>query len=166
MRSAIALLQELNRGGITIYPNASGGIHYRARSGRLPLPVRETILQHKAELLQQLKTVPALSLCLSDFALAGLLLPVYLPPVGELIWLASDNAPIPVDADGLHKGRVIYYAREWRALYALRIRGDLDDESLRLLHEAKKVFGGELLSPHQTVEQYSAQSGDEKDVSE
>lgn len=85
---------------------------------------------------------------LSKFATAGLLLAVHLPQLkGEVVWLASDNTPLALDALGHYQGRVVYRAREWQHLYALRVRGELDDIGLRLIHEAKKVFGGEVIEP-------------------
>lgn len=81
---------------------------------------------------------------LSEFARAGLLLAVRLPLLGETVWLASDNAKIEADARGHLKGCVVYRAHEWAHLVECVARG-MDLRDLRLIHEAKKVFGGELL---------------------
>lgn len=82
---------------------------------------------------------------LSEFASAGELLPVRLSLLnGEIIYLASDNTPIDTSGASQHQGHVVYRAREWAKLYVWRKQGHLDDAAFRLVHEAKKVFGGEI----------------------
>lgn len=87
-----------------------------------------------------------LNMSMSQFAQAGLLIsvrPSLFP--GELIWLASDNASFEADKMGHYQGRVVYRAREWRQLWGDTRRG-MDEPALRLIHEAKKIFGGDLLT--------------------
>ncbi len=89
------------------------------------------------------------SLRLSEFARSQRVLAVRVAALGgAVVCLAADEAPLAdCDAGGRCQGRVVYRAREWGELYRLRAGGLLDDAGLRLIHEAKETFGGELLAP-------------------
>ncbi len=81
---------------------------------------------------------------LSEFAQAGLVVAVRFPLLDEPVYLASDDATLSLDERGRHQGRPVFRAREWRRLLDLVQQG-MDANGLRLLLEAKAVFGGELL---------------------
>lgn len=63
------------------------------------------------------------------------------PLDGEEVTFAADDAPLPLDADGKVAGRVVYREKELRRF----IENPPSAETLRMIHAAKKIFGGEYM---------------------
>jgi hypothetical protein len=159
-----AFLSELQARGVTV---RAEGDRLRVRGPKQPPKVSAYLRRHKPALLAALSAGPAriraapdlAALRLSEFACAGAHLTVRLPALGgALVCLASDNAEMETDARGHWREQVVFRAREWRHLYRLQAAGQLDDDALRLIHETKRTFGGELMDEDRRAAQGSVET--------
>lgn len=81
---------------------------------------------------------PISSLTVAEFAVSRRIVRVWSDVLSEEILFAADNARVAGTEE-----RVVYRARELAALWGKD--GDIMPDTLRLLHETKKVFAGEVL---------------------
>ena|ERR1700720_3286559 len=149
------LLAELAARGIEV--RAAGEELEIRPGGAVPAALLEELRAHKPEVLRCLAPArPAVAVAdtlggvveaspslvagdpcamgLEEFAQAGLVVEVWSEGLGEVVVLASDDAC--VDPGEL---RVVYWARELRALLALKGAAEL-----RRIHDVKKTFRGTI----------------------
>jgi hypothetical protein len=91
----------------------------------------------------------------SPFASAGMYVFARLDLLGDVVCLASDNAELDTDELRHFQGRVVYRMKEIRRLLAILLAGAetseqgtssrADVEAVLLIHDVKKVFGGEMV---------------------
>lgn len=107
-------------------------------------PYLDELKAHKAEVIEVLKAsnrngepgfdYKALTLMtLSEFEKAGMVLKINSRVLGEIVFFVSDDKAVPGD---LPEGATYYTAGELQALINQKVQSD----SLRIIHQAKKVF--------------------------
>lgn len=92
-----------------------------------------TLTEQARAVRDRVRAVPAGTLTLAQFAGSGRTEQVYSDVLGEEVLFAADNAHVP-DTET----RIVYQSRELALLL------DATPEGLRLTHEVKKWFGGEI----------------------
>lgn len=102
------------------------------RDGHLTPPLRAQLLELKDLVVSYLQNAETLD----AFASSGEVRSVCSQVLGEEVLFAADNAALPADTGG----RVVYRARE------LALLAGVTPEHLRRIHEAKRVFGGEVVA--------------------
>lgn len=96
-----------------------------------------TLTERAQAIRDRTKAVPAGRLTLAQFAESGRTLHIYSDVLAEEVLFAADNAHIPEI-----ETRVVYRARELAVVWGKD--GTISNAALRVLHEAKKQFGGDV----------------------
>lgn len=92
-----------------------------------------TLIEQARAIRDQAKAVPTVTLTLAQFAESRRIIAIYSEVLDEEVIFAADNARL------LEPGtRTVYRARE------LALLSDWSPEGLRLAHEVKKKFGGQI----------------------